>query len=103
MKPGLSPTVHLFVCENARPDTGLGPGCGRAGELVTAKLKSEVARHGLVRDVWVTRTYCLGLCPKSGTSVAVYPEGALFTEVHPDDAGALFARAVRGPAEGRRS
>jgi hypothetical protein len=68
------PRLHLFVCVNERdPNDPLGPGC-RGGETYAA-LKAEVARRGEVASVWVTRTYCLGVCPREGCTVAVYPRG----------------------------
>jgi (2Fe-2S) ferredoxin len=68
------PRRHLFVCVNERdPNDPLGPGC-RGGETYAA-LKEEVARRGEVASTWVTRTYCLGVCPKQGCTVMVYPSG----------------------------
>lgn len=68
-----APRLQLFVCTNEREDAGLGPGCGARGEEVYAALKTLVAEHGLVRDVWVTKTHCLGVCPRAGCTVARYP------------------------------
>jgi hypothetical protein len=103
-RAALAPRVHLFVCANRRaPDAPLGPGCGDAGDEVYARLKDEVARRGAFREVWVTRTYCLGVCPKRGATVAAYGrrgdassalEQAIWSEVEPGDAAALFAQAV---------
>jgi (2Fe-2S) ferredoxin len=68
------PRRHLFVCVNERdPNDPLGPGC-RGGETYAA-LKEEVARRGEIASTWVTRTYCLGVCPREGCTVAVYPRG----------------------------
>jgi len=70
------PRLHLFVCVNERePNDPLGPGC-RGGETYAA-LKEEVARRGEVASTWVTRTYCLGVCPRQGCTVAVYPRGEI--------------------------
>ena len=68
----------MFVCVNER-EAGdpLGPGCGARGAAVYAALKDEVARRGEVRSVWVTRTYCLGVCPPDGCTVAAYPKGEI--------------------------
>ena len=94
-----APRVHLFVCANRRGEpSSLGPGCSDAGEAVYARLKDEVSRRGHVASVWVTRTHCLGVCPPKGATVAVYPRGALLTEVLAEDAGVLYARAVAGEA-----
>ncbi len=61
-------------------------------------LKAEVARRSAYRSVWVTRTGCLGLCPKRGATVAVYPEQRLLLEVEAADAAEVFRGAVEGPA-----
>jgi (2Fe-2S) ferredoxin len=89
------PKVHFFVCANRRPaGDPLGPGCGDHGDAVYAGLKDEVARHGAFRAVWVTRTHCLGVCPKRGCTVAVYPRAKVLAEVEPADVGPLFANEV---------
>ncbi len=68
--------LHLFVCVNERAEGDpLGLGCGARGAEVYAALKEEVARRGEVSSTWVTRTYCLGVCPSEGCAVASYPKG----------------------------
>ena len=85
-----SPRVHLFVCANRREGSPLGPGCGDRGEAVYDALKREVAARGRVVDVWVTKTHCLGICPKSGATVARYPgPDPIRSDVEPSDAVAL--------------
>jgi predicted metal-binding protein len=89
------PVVHFFVCENRRPEgSPLGSGCGDAGVAVYDALKAEVANASAYRAAWVTRTHCLGVCPKRGCAVAVYePDrgGRVLTEVEAADAAPLFA------------
>jgi len=96
MKPApLRPAVHFFVCANRRPVADpLGPGCGDGGAAVFAALKEEVASRGAYRAAWVTETRCLGICPKRGATVAVYPRGRIASEVTPDEARALFAEEL---------
>jgi (2Fe-2S) ferredoxin len=95
----LGPSVHLFVCANRRPvDSPLGPGCGDAGVAVFDAMKEEVAKRGAYRSVWVTRTLCLGVCPKKGCTVAVYPHQRIVSEVELADATPLFESAL---AQGR--
>ena len=97
LKKGPVPDVHLFVCANHRDaDSPLGPGCGDGGERVFAVMKAEVARRGAYRAIWVTKTYCLGVCPKSGATVAVYPQGALYSEVDETEAAMLLDAAAAG-------
>ena len=75
------------MCANEREDVGLGPGCGVRGEAVYVALKKLVAQHDLVRDVWVTKTHCLGICPKRGCTVARYPSSdPIVTDITADDA-----------------
>ena len=97
----LAPKLHLFVCANRRAaDDPLGAGCGDAGDAVFDALKAEVARRGIYRAAWVTRTQCLGLCPKRGCSVAVYPKGAIVIEAEASDAPALFQAALDEASRG---
>jgi (2Fe-2S) ferredoxin len=86
----------VFVCANRRAaDDPLGAGCGDAGEATYAALKAEVARRGAFREVWVTKTHCLGICPKRGCTVAMYPSGDLFAEVDASDAAMLVSTRSR--------
>ena len=84
------PRLHLFVCVNERdPNDPLGPGC--RGSETYAALKEEVARRGEVATTWVTRTYCLGVCPREGCTVAVYPRGQIVRIRTIDDAVRLLS------------
>jgi len=66
--------LHLLVCVNERdPNDPLGGGCGSRGAAVYERLKEEVARRGEIASVWVSRTYCLGVCPPDGCTVMAYP------------------------------
>jgi hypothetical protein len=100
-----SPQLHLFVCANRR-DAGspLGPGCGERGDAVYDALKATVAERRLVAQLWVTKTHCLGICPKRGATVARYSSRRLGqtcpssdpirAEVMPADAIAMLDEAV---------
>jgi (2Fe-2S) ferredoxin len=95
----IMPRLHLFVCVNERdPNDPLGPGC-RGGETYAA-LKDEVARRGEVASVWVTRTYCLGVCPREGCTVAVYPRGQLVRIRTIEDATRLLSADPDANADG---
>jgi hypothetical protein len=90
----VAPALHLFVCANARSaNDPLGAGCGARGEAVYARLKDEVAARRAFTSVWVTKTYCLGICPKSGCTVAEYPRGIVYRDVETGDAAGLLAPA----------
>jgi predicted metal-binding protein len=89
------PRAQLFVCTNQRrADDPLASGCGVAGPRVYDALKREVARAGRVADTWVTRTGCLGHCPRGGCAVALYPGNEHFIDVDEHDACSLAARAM---------
>jgi (2Fe-2S) ferredoxin len=91
----LAPRVHLFVCVNRRDGASpLGPGCGSAGDAVYDEMKRAVARRGSYQETWVTRTLCLGVCPKRGCTVAIHPAGRIVAEVDAADAASLFEEAV---------
>lgn len=86
----LQPMNHLFVCTNRREaGSSLGPGCAERGDAVLEACRAKVAERGALRALWVTQTRCLGLCPREGVAVAVYPQMGLLTEVHPGDAEGL--------------
>lgn len=82
---------QIFVCVNRRDATDpLGGGCGERGEAVYDALRAELARRGLRSSVWLTKTYCLGVCPRQGSCVALGRR--LFTEVTPDDVPGLLTK-----------
>ena len=90
---GIRPTLHLFVCANQRPPgSALGEGCGARGEALYEALKREVAARGAHASVWITKTYCLGICPKRGATVASYPSGRVLAEAEPGDAARLLEK-----------
>jgi len=92
----MAPRLHLFVCANRRTDSSLGGGCAEAGDAVYDALKEDVATRARLADIWITKTHCLGLCPPRGSTVASYPLGRVFTEVHATEAASLLARELDG-------
>jgi (2Fe-2S) ferredoxin len=87
MREAIRPRLHLFVCANRRTGSPLGPGCGDHGEAVYDALKQAVTD---VARVWITKTHCLGICPKRGCTVARYPQQTILTEVTPEDVPTLL-------------
>lgn len=91
------PTVHLLVCTNRRlPDDplyGSGGGCSDRGEAVFQAFKDRIAADGAYTAIWATRTGCIGVCPKIGATVAVYPTQGLWTEVEVADVPRLYEDA----------
>ncbi|WP_099206147.1 NADH-quinone oxidoreductase subunit NuoF [Scatolibacter rhodanostii] len=62
-----------------------GTGCTSSNsEVIIEKLKSEIAAQGLSEEVGVIRTGCFGLCAL-GPIMIVYPEGAFYSRVTPED------------------
>lgn len=96
-----SPRLHLFVCTNRREGSELGPGCGDRGDELYDALKREVARRGAVATTWITKTHCLGICPKHGATVARYPSRsrsrAIVTDVVPSDVDLLLTDSPDEP------
>ncbi len=95
------PEKHIFVCVNERDpkrvDTGQGPvsvrvdHCSKVGGLeIFQKIKTYVMSHGLTSRIWVTKTKCLGFCNPVGTTIAVYPEQKIFTEVKVEEVDKLL-------------
>ena len=62
-----------------------GTGCTSSNsEQIIQRLREEIAAHGLEKEVNVIRTGCFGLCAL-GPIMVVYPEGAFYSMVKPDD------------------
>lgn len=93
-RAALEPRAHLHVCTHARPtDDPLGPGCGARGVAVFSALSRARTVRGLVREVWLAKSSCLGQCPGRGCTVALGGAGgavAHFVEVEPADADELL-------------
>ena len=56
-------------------------------------LKKAVEENGLVNDVQVVRTGCLGFCEK-GPIVKVLPQDTFYVEVKPEDAVAIIKEHI---------
>ena len=77
---------HMLVCS--------GTGCiaGRSDEL-TRLIEEELVKKGLDKEVKVVRTGCHGLC-EAGPIMVVYPEGAFYSGVKPEDAEEIVAEHI---------
>jgi predicted metal-binding protein len=83
--------LHLFVCANRREGSPLGPGCGERGDALYDALKERVASRRSFAEILVTKTHCLGICPKRGATVARYPSAdPILADVELTDADALL-------------
>ncbi len=68
---------HILVCA--------GTGCSSSNSaLIVEAFEKELASHGMDKEARVVQTGCFGLC-SMGPIVMVYPEGACYTKVHPED------------------
>jgi len=68
---------HVLVCG--------GTGCTSSGcQKVQEALATSLKREGLDKEVAVVQTGCFGFC-RLGPIVIVYPEGAFYTQVKPED------------------
>ena len=62
-----------------------GTGCTSSNsEQIIERLKEEIKAQGLDKEVNVIRTGCFGLCAL-GPIMVVYPEGAFYSRVTPED------------------
>jgi NADP-reducing hydrogenase subunit HndC len=63
------------------------------GIALFSALKNAVQAHGLVNEVQVVRTGCLGFCEK-GPIVKVLPQDTFYVEVKPEDAEAIVKEHI---------
>jgi len=85
---------HVYICAEKKPD--FIPSCPGAGGAETlAALKKEIAASGLSDEVQVTTCGCLGLCGK-GPNLIVYPEGAWYSGIGPDEAREIARSHLKG-------
>ncbi len=83
------PEKHIFVCVNEREEGK--DCCNKVGGIhVFQKIKSFVMSNGLTSRVWVTKTKCQGFCNPVGTTITVYPEQKIFTEVKVEEVDKLL-------------
>jgi len=77
---------HILVCG--------GTGClvNKGNELIEA-LEAALVENSLDKEVNVVRTGCHGLC-EMGPIVVVYPEGAIYSKVKPEDATEIISEHI---------
>lgn len=69
--------AHVLVCA--------GTNCHvRGSASIRQLLAEEISRQGLANEIRVVETGCFGLC-EQGPVVVVYPEGAFYARVRPED------------------
>ena len=68
---------HILVCG--------GTGCTSSGSArIVTSFETELKNAGLDQEIKVIKTGCFGLCAL-GPIVVVYPEGAFYSQVKPED------------------
>ena len=72
------------------------PDDGAARVPDRSPMTEERATRGLVREVFITETRCLGVCPERGTTVVVYPESVWYAGVTPPDVAEIVERHLVG-------
>ncbi len=69
--------AHVLICG--------GTGCTSSNsEKVKKEFELQLAKHKLEKEIKLVTTGCFGLCAE-GPIVMVYPEGAMYTMVRPED------------------
>lgn len=75
---------HIFVCTNERVG-GERRSCGdQHGLNLVAALKKQIKDKNLPQNIRAQKSGCLGICD-FGPTVAVYPEGIFYVNVHVSD------------------
>jgi (2Fe-2S) ferredoxin len=69
-----SPFLHVFVCINDRTLRAKDvPSCGPSITKETVKeVKYWIMQNNLIHEVLITKTGCLGICPKDGGIIVIY-------------------------------
>jgi NADP-reducing hydrogenase subunit HndC len=77
---------HILVCG--------GTGCTSSNsEKIIEELQKSLQENNLDKEVRVIRTGCFGLCAM-GPIVVVYPEGAFYAQVKPEDAKEIVTEHI---------
>ena len=72
-----------------------GTGCTSSGsKKVIAALETELAKHGLEKEVLVVKTGCFGLCAR-GPIMIVYPEGAFYAQATPEGVARVVEEHIK--------
>ena len=78
--------AHILVCR--------GTGCSSShSEEIFKRFEEELKAQGMADEVKMIQTGCFGLC-ELGPIVVVYPEGAMYTRVTPDDVSEIVSEHI---------
>ena len=78
--------AHILVC------TGTGCSSSNSPKIIEA-FERELKEQGMDREAKVVKTGCFGLCAM-GPVVLVYPEGAFYTHVTPEDVPEIVSEHI---------
>ncbi len=82
------PRLYVLVCG--------GTGCTSGNsKIIYENFKNQLAARGLSDEVKIILTGCFGLCSK-GPIAVVYPDGAFYTHVQPDDVAEIVEKHIVG-------
>ncbi len=77
---------HILVCA--------GTGCTSSNSLkIIEAFERELCAQGMEKEAQVVKTGCFGLCAM-GPIVMIYPEGACYTKVSPDDVPEIVSEHI---------
>ncbi len=77
---------HILVCA--------GTGCSSSDSArIMETFEQELAAQGMEKEARVVQTGCFGLCA-FGPIVMIYPEGACYTRVTPDDVAEIVSEHI---------
>ena len=87
---------HIFVCQNDRnPEDPRGCCRSRGAAEVLDRLKGEIHRLKLHREVRINKAGCLDQCAE-GVSLVVYPEEVWYGHVTPEDVDEIIENHIVG-------
>jgi len=88
--------LHVFICENRRPEDDPRGSCGaRGAAAVKDAFKAELHRRGLKGEVRANGAGCLDACAL-GPTVVVYPEGVWYGRVQASDVAEIVEAHLVG-------
>ena len=74
------PKIHVFICCNERgPESSLKVSCSptiNSNNIV--EVKKWVLENNLIRNVYITKTGCLGKCTSSGGVMLMFPQNKYY-------------------------
>jgi len=87
--------IHIFVCENQRPENHPRGCCASKGSVeLRDVLKKRVKEAGLPVDIRVNGAGCLDAC-EYGTVIVIYPEQIWYGAVTIDDIDEIIEQHLK--------